>query len=118
MARAAVPVFLALPALVLPLPALADTLSCPAALICREGVCAPASGDEGARLVLDGTGFGLSSDGAPVKVTADDLGGGVTRYQTSDKAEMIAIRSGDLAFDYRRRTPRGDVQFKGNCAHD
>ena len=28
---------------------------------------------------------------------------------------MIAVRSGDLAFDYRRRTPRGVLRLKGNC---
>lgn len=102
--------------LALPSLAVAETLSCPAALVCREGECETVSGDEGARLVVDADGLGLASDGPPVPVTARDLGDGVTQYHTANGDEMIAVRSGDLAFDYRRRTPRGELQFKGNCA--
>ena len=98
-----------------PVLAAADTLSCPAALVCREGVCETATGDEGARLVSEAGWLGLSSDGPPVEVTAQDLDGGVTQYESLDRGEMIAVRSGDLAFDYRRRTPRGVLQLKGNC---
>ncbi|KGJ07538.1 hypothetical protein [Paracoccus sphaerophysae] len=72
------PLLLAFPVL-----AAADTLSCPAALVCREGVCETATGDEGARLVSEAGWLGLSSDGPPVEVTAQDLDGGVTNMRAS-----------------------------------